>query len=287
MNRNQLIAAAFRKVVGATPTTPEQLLQGVEQLNLIIQEEDARGASQQNRQLWAIARDTLPLKSARQIYTTQTVNNAYGIPAAMVELEHVMLRDADGNDVELDILTVRQWQQIPDKAVTGDPTCVWLEENKDLSQQRLWVYPTPASITDGSEITGTDGLAYACIQGHAASSPKRPTTGAQWPAFWVQKSAIGTPATWSASATYTNAPALLLTYKRPLATFVNATDNPDMPVAWERFLIYRLAHELSSDFGLSMEERQALKDEFEEARDVLFPSTRPTTTAYHNKGSFF
>ncbi len=287
MNRNQLIAAAFRKVVGATPVTPEQQLQGVDALNLIIQEEDARGASRQHRQLWATQTDILPLKSARQIYTTATVNSAYGIAPAIHELEMVLYRDALGEDVEIDILNVHQWQQIADKDESGDPACVWLEENKDLAQQRLWVHPVPASVTDGNEVVGTDGLTYVCIQGHSASTPKRPTTGAQWPAYWVQKTAIGTPATWSGSATYVNAPCLLLNYKRPLATFTAATDNPDMPVAWERFLIYRLAHELSSDFGLSMEERQALKDEFEEAREVLFPGTRPVTTAYHNKGRFF
>lgn len=287
MNRNQLITSAFRKVVGAQTISPAQLAQGVDALNLIIQEEDARGDSQQNRQLWATQRDVLPLKSARQIYTTQTVNNAYGIPAAIVKLEQVLYRDTNGLDTPIDIASINSWQALEDKTETGDPTRVWLEENKDLAQQRLWIHPTPSTITDPSEVIGTDGLAYACIQGHSASTPKRPTTGAQWPAYWVQKTAIGTPAVWSASAAYTNAPSLLLTYKRPLATFTNATDNPDMPVAWERFLIYRLAHELSSDYGLSMEERQALQEIYEESRAVLFPSTRPTSDLIHNRGSFF
>jgi hypothetical protein len=286
MNRNQLIAAAFRKV-GVGAVDPAKLAQGIEHLNLVIQEEDARGASRQNRQLWATARDVVPLKAARQVYTTATVNNAFGIPTALVELEQVLYRDAGGEDRPVDILNVHQWQAIANKDEGGDPTVVWLEENKVLSEQRLWTHPTPATITDGDEVIGTDGLDYVCIQGHAATSPKRPTTGAQWPAFWAQKTAIGTASAWSASATYVHAPALVLTYKRPLTTFVNATDNPDMPVAWERFLIYRLAHELASDFGVTLEERQALKDEFEEARDLLFPGTRPKSDVTHNRGCFF
>ena len=287
MNRNQLIASAFRKVVGSGTVTPAQLAQGIEQLNLIIQEEDARGASRQNRQLWATARDVMPMKGARQIYTTATVNSAYGIPAALHELEQVLYRDAGGTDVAIGILNIHQWQALENKDDGGFPTVCWLEENKDLAQQRLWIHPIPVSITDGNEVTGTDGLTYVCVQGHAASSPKRPTSGAQWPTFWAQKTAIGTPATWSSSATYVHAPSLVITYKRPLATFANATDNPDLPVAWERFLTYRLAHELGFDFGVSLEERQALKDEYEGARDLLFPGTRPVSDQTHNKGCFF
>lgn len=287
MNRDQLIGAAYRKVVGAQTVSAAQLLVGTQQLNLIVQEEDARGQSRQNRQLWATARDIVPLKAARQIYTTATVNNAYGIPTAVAQLEHVVYRDALGNDVPIEILNVDQWQNIDNKDLGGEPSKVWLEENKDLTQQRLWIWPTPATITDGSEVVGTDGATYVCIQGHAASAPKRPTTGAQWPAFWSQKATIGTPSAWSAAATYVHAPSLLISYKRTLVSFINATDAPDFPPAWERFLIYRLAHELSSDYGLSLEERQALKEEFTDARDVLFPGTRPVSDSVHNKGCFY
>lgn len=287
MNRDQIIGAAFRKVVGAQTLSPPQLLIGTQQLNLIVQEEDARGQSRQNRQLWATARDSMPLKAARQVYTTAMVNSTYAIPSAIAQLERVVYRDATGDDTPLTIVNVDEWQLIENKDEGGDPCKVWLEENRDLTAQRLWIWPTPATITDGNEVSGTDGLNYVCIQSHSASSPKRPTTGAQWPAYWAQKTAIATNFAWSAAATYVAAPSLLITYKRPLVSFVNATDLPDFPAAWERFLVYRLAHELSSDYGLSLEERQALKTEFTEARDLLFPGTRPVSDSIHDKGCFF
>lgn len=287
MNRDQIIGAAFRKVVSLQTLTPAQILVATEHLNTIMQEEDAICASKQQPALWATVRDALPLKTARQVYTTTGPNSTYPISSGLLELIAVSLRDAGGQDVPVEIVNADQWQRIGDKEDTGDTLYVWLEENTDLAQQRLWVHPIPTDVTDPSEVVGTDGATYVCIQSHSASSPKRPTTGAQWPAYWVQKTQIGTPAAWSASASYTAAPTLLITYKRPLATFINATDQPDFPRAWDRYLTFRLAYELSFDYGVSPQEQAVLQKEFVLSREVIFPATRAKSDRLHDRATYF
>lgn len=75
MNRDQIIGAAFRKVVSLQTLTPAQILVATEHLNTIMQEEDAICASKQQPALWATVRDALPLKTARQVYTTTGPNS--------------------------------------------------------------------------------------------------------------------------------------------------------------------------------------------------------------------
>lgn len=59
---------------------------------------------------------------------------------------------------------------------------------------------------------------------------------------------------------------LYIRYHRPFQDFDAASDEPDFPVEWHEALIYQLAVRLASEYGLSLNDRLALK---KEADDLL------------------
>jgi hypothetical protein len=149
-----------------------------------------------------------------------------------------------------------------------------------------WVHPVLATAgTVSSEVTGTDGLNYVCILGHTSIASNRPITGPDWHLYWDQQDAGG--AAWLTATAYVNQACLIYTYKKALADFTAATDNPDMPPAWTRYLIHRLAHDIGCERGVALDERIYLQKIADVAREVLFPSLRPQATDYHNKTAFF
>jgi len=60
---------------------------------------------------------------------------------------------------------------------------------------------------------------------------------------------------------------LYIKYQRPFQDFDSATDEPDFPVEWHEALEYRLAVRLAPAYGLSLPDRQILKQEAKEAFD--------------------
>lgn len=63
---------------------------------------------------------------------------------------------------------------------------------------------TLQSLSASSSVTGdTDSLPYRCIYPHTGAAGNRPTSGAQWPGFWIQDPATA-GGSWATSA-YTSA----------------------------------------------------------------------------------
>ena len=52
---------------------------------------------------------------------------------------------------------------------------------------------------------------------------------------------------------------IFVVYQRPFEDFDAAADNPDFPVEWFRALVYGLAYDLASDYGIPLQERALLK----------------------------
>ena len=132
---------------------------------------------------------------------------------------------------------------------------------------------------------GSDTKNYQCIMGHTSDSTNYPITGQDWKLYWVQQGSSGSA--WATGTDYTNGECLIYTYKRPLYDFDTSTDNPDMPQSWIRYLIWRLAHELCSEFDVDLDQRRWVKTQYLEAMADLFESATPNTTDYHNKTIFY
>lgn len=61
----------------------------------------------------------------------------------------------------------------------------------------------------------------------------------------------------TAVSTYT----LQLTYQRPFEGFTAAGETPDFPQEWQKALIYNLAVDLASEYGVPLDDRRELKKE--------------------------
>ena len=84
--------------------------------------------------------------------------------------------------------------------------------------------------------------------------------------------------TWAADTEYTMSEIIRYQYKRPLFDFDNESDNPDMPRAWNRYLIYKLAMDLSPNYAVNLDERQWLQSQYALAEGDLFNSMKPQAT---------
>lgn len=305
MKRSRLIAQAYNKIGalhggadGGIPTV-QQSTDAVETLNLILQEEDLAARDRVQRQLWArmervvfltagVHRYT-PLKATSSGTQTGDATNRPALADNIVQLDDVRYRNTSGEDTVLTLITPEDYAAIQDKVEAGTPSCALLFTKSRLVEQELFVYPVPASTGTISEVYGTDGDEYACIMPHTASSANKPITGADWRSYWtpLTPSFSANTGAWAADTEYTMGAALLYAYKRPLNEFTSASSDPDFPVGYTRYLIYRLALDLSPAFSVSLEERGWLQQQVVTAREFLFPSSRATTTSYHDHSMFY
>ena len=284
LKRNQIIYEALRKVraiqSGNEPTL-DQIDESVRLLNAIIREEDLHGTGL-NLNLWAVDTGYLILTADQHVYTTSTGD---GLASNILELLSANYRDATGDDLPLGIIVKQQYDEIQSKDETGDPTKVYFQPSRLLADQRLWIDNAPGSVTSTSEVIGTDGLNYKCILKHTAASLNDPITGGDWRLYWTQAGSSGSA--WVTATAYTNGELIFYSYKRPLYDFDLATDNPDMPRGWDRYLTLRLAHDLSPGYGLALDERVWFKAQYREAREAIFPSTKPPVTEKFNKALYY
>ena len=284
LKRNQIIDSALRKIravqSGNEPTLA-QIDEAVRALNSIVREEDLHGTGLQTN-LWAADTGYLILTAYEHIYTTSTSD---GLASNILELHSANYRDATGDDVPLGIITKQQYDELIDKDDTGDPEKVYFQASRLLADQSLFLDFAPSSVTTTSEVLGSDNKNYKCIMLHTSSSLNKPITGSDWKLYWTQAGTAG--ATWVTATAYTNGELIFYSYKRPLYDFDKATDNPDMPSGWGRYLTLRLAHDLSPEYGLALDERLWLKGQYREAREEIFPSTKPVVTEKYNKALYF
>ena len=281
--RNALIEMAYSKARVIDPNqTLEgyQLTQGIGMLNLIIRQMDAEPGAKP----WAIntGPTSLVLQEHIGIYTSSEA-----LPTDMVELTSVTYRSGYGKDTFVHNLPHSSYESLPDKFATGDPKRVYLNVNRNLAVQSLYVWPLPVDVGTQTRITGSDQF-YLCIRSHVADSTNYPATGANWRLFWVADGVSGAEGSWASGTTYTAPKILRLWYKRPLADFTSANDNPDLPPSLSRILLYRLAADLSIDTGKSAEFEKRLRTEADSSERKVWRSTRKeTATNYHNKADYF
>ncbi len=278
LTRDKLIEMAYKDigVLADGEVLPNSLQQdGIVKLNSLIREIDATG-----KWLWAERSAALTLVANQWVYT-----QADGVPDDVRELDRVTFRDERADDWPVDILAREGYEAINNKTQQGSPSSVWLTVLPTIGTQTLYVWPAPATVNTQSEVLGTDALNYVCIRSHTADTTTRPITGSNWPLYWSQSGSAGVA--WVANTSYTAPPLLLLWYRRPLYDFTASTDNPDMPPQWTRLLEYRLAADLADMHGVPLDERGLLSAKAKGAYEDIFKSTKPVTTAYHNKASYF
>lgn len=284
LTRNQIIAHALRKCRGwpedGNPPV-HKLREAIQALNNLVRTEDLK-QTDLSKSLWALAVVYLPLVAGRYIFSENE-----DLPLIR-ELVTVLVRGTDGDDsAPLRIVTPEEYNQLNTKNETGDPERVYLKRTRLLEDQQLILWPAPSSVTAGDTVW-QGGTEYTCVLGHTSASENKPGSGASWQLFWQAGDVDGTQAdTWVTATAYDNGDLLVVNYKRPLYDFDSPYDNPDFPLGWEDYFIYKLAIRLAPEYDLGMDRRQELKNDLAQIMADIFPSTRPNTNTYHNKGSFF
>lgn len=280
LTRDQLIKIAHQNIgvleEGAV-LSANQLALGIERIGLIVREIDESGKWQ-----WTIeAAMHLPLASGVSVYD---VNN--GLPTNIAELMSVSHRTASGVDSgPLTTLSAYSYEQVEDKLEQGDPSAVYLTNDRLLINRKLYVWPTIETVVAQSVITGTDGNAYRCIYPHTGAAVSRPITGANWRMVWE----LGglSPATWVSGTSYTMGDHLRISYRRPIYDFDAAGDTPDFPMQWPRLLVLRLQHDLQDVYGIPLAERELTQQKISGAYQDIFASTKKRTNNIHNKARYF
>lgn len=265
--------------IGAT-LDAARLAQGIQALNLIIREEDAKG-TQQGKNLWALDEKTLALQADGFVYD---VDND-GLSGSILDIVSAYYRDTSGVDTPISVVTTEEYDDIGEKSTSGDPQLIYLKRNVDLTCQTLYVWPAKTSVGTTSEVIGSDGVNYRCITGHTSDTINKPITGTSYRLYWEAGGTSGSA--WATGTDYTNGELIRYVIKRPLYDFGSAGDNPDMPQGWSLYLVYRLALDLSPEYHITLEERNWLMARYKEARMEIFPNSQPISNSYHGKAQYF
>ncbi len=282
MTRDDLVSAALRKITrlkGSESPSAVILTNAVEALNVIIRQEDLKN-TRQSKDLWAMTESHLILVANQVTYSSSD-----GLETNIRDIDSASYRDANGDDVPVKIIAKAQYEAIQNKNDTGDVQKIYLTEDRLLSSRVMHIWPAVASAGTTSEVTGTDALNYSCIMGHESANLNKPITGSDYSLYWRQTGSSGSA--WVTGTDYTNGKILRYSYKKPLFDFDSATDNPDMPSGWNKFLIFQLASDLGPEHGIDLETQKIIDFRAKEARQELFGSTVEVTTDIHNKGVFF
>jgi hypothetical protein len=278
LSRSQLIKQAFR-LIGIEKPPPDKLQDSIVILNGIIRELD-----KDINFLWAIS-------ETPSIVTLQAnlinYSSSEGLPSNILRLETAKFRDSDGTDSPIEILTLNGYSSIQDKYEQNSQIKkIYLFENRVLASRSLAVWPILSEVESQSEVTGTDALNYSCIRNHTSDSDKKPITGSDWRVYWEQSGSSGSA--WATATEYVAPELLLLWYRRPLFDFDLSSDNPDLPLGWDKLLMFKLAHILS--FGVkafSADDRRQLKTEIFESESKLQPSKTKVTTDIYDKAVYY
>jgi len=278
--RNELVETAFKmaRIVDKEGSlTNSQLVEGCKLLNAIIREFDVNTTY---KHLWAIKKTSLTLQANTFVYTYTN-----GLASDILDLVNVIYRDTSAYDTPCDIIDNNTYQNIEDKLETGGVKRVYLTKDASLDQRTLYIHPAPNTVSSQSEVIGTDSGNYKCIKSHTADSTNKPITGANWKLYWESGGSSG--GTWIDGTSYTSPEQLIYEYKRPLYDFDVATDNPDIPQGWYRFLLYALIADLGDSYGLPIDERNRFDAKAVLALENALGISIPKQTDYHNKGVWF
>lgn len=280
LTRDQLIKIAHQNI-GALEEgqilSANQLALGKERLGLIVREIDAAGNWQ-----WTIDEAAhLPLVSAVSVYDVNS-----GLPVNIAELISVTHRRSNGLESDpLKTYSAEGYERLPNKLQSGDPYGVYLTQDKTLNARRLFIHPTPTTVTAQSVITGTDGNTYRCIYPHTSSASTRPISGANWRMVWTLGGLA--PSAWASGRAYVSGDHLRIVYRRPIYDFDAADDTPDFPLQWPRLLVLRLQQDLQEVYGIPLAERESTQAKIRGAYQDIASSLRPKTNNIHNKAKYF
>lgn len=284
LTRNEIVATAMRKLKawpedGNPPV--HKLRDAVRALNNIVRTEDLK-QTELAKSLWALDTVALPLVAGRYVFSADE-----DLPAIR-EIESVYVRGTDGDDsIPLSLISTDAYSALTPKNETGTPSKVFLKRSRLLEDQKLYIWPAPSSVTAGDSVIQGE-VTYTCILKHESASENKPGSGASWQLFWsAGDSAVGSADTWATATDYENGDLLIVNYKRPLYDFDGQYDNPDFPLGWEDYFIYKLAIRLAPEYDIALESRQMLKQELASIELEIFPSTRQKTNTLQNKTRFF
>lgn len=275
LTRNELIDMAYEDLkvkAEGEPLSAEQLSIGIKKLNLIIREKDVAG-----KHLWAIASTptTIPLVANTFVYTSSN-----GMPTNILRIASASYRDGSQSDSPLEVLTTEQYERQRNKLETGDPCWVYLTEHKTLESKTLYVGPTLSAVSTQSVVTGTDAIVYRCIRSHTADSTNTPVTGDNYLLYW--EAGGSGPSTWTTGTSYTAPQHLRLWFTRPLYDFDAASDNPDLPQQFTRWLLRELMIDLAPGHNKTIDDINLLRSLRNESTEMIFRSTQPNTSRIHN-----
>lgn len=256
--------------------TPPQLTRGVLRLNNIIREIDVWG-----KHLWAMNTATLTLSANTFVYTTSN-----GLPSDILELHECFYRDASASDYPLSVIRREDYEAIQNKTDSGDPEKVFIDSGIEPSAKALRVWPSRQTVNTQTVKVGSDGNDYQCVKTHTAETSNKPITGANYLLFWEATGGSGSGTAWNAGDECLAPEMLRLVYKRRLYDFASATENPDMPPAYNRELILRLAMDLGGT-ALTRDQKKDLGTLIYESEFNKAKAMGPQVNNIHNHAEYF
>jgi hypothetical protein len=136
--RNEVIERAFR-IIGALSLgetlSADQILQGVTALNHVV-----KSWQSDHIFLWTLKALTIsPLVGGTATYALST-------DPAVIAVDKAFLRQSN-KDLPLEVISWRDYQELPNKTDSGDPTCVTID---NLPAPTLYTWPVVSSVTGKS-----------------------------------------------------------------------------------------------------------------------------------------
>lgn len=275
ITRNKMIEMAHGMIGILEPGQPmpgDMLKTGIDVLTNIVREVDVAG-----KWRWTIEDSAhVPLVGGQYVYGIDS-----GLPGNISELLTASYRDANGNDTPIDVVKAEKWEMIPNKIQVGVPRLVYLTENMDLSQRKLYVWPTLSETYEQSEVEGP----YRCILTHTSTATSEPVNGVNWRIFWEPGGEGGAP--WEVGEDYTSPPQIRLQCRRPIIDFLTASTAPDFPMPWPRLLTLKLASDLGDFYGIPVAERRLMIDKAKGAYNDIYNTVKAKSNTLHNKARYF
>jgi|TARA_Y100000296_G_scaffold85382_1_gene121175 hypothetical protein len=244
LNRNQVCAEALEKVgaiaLGDNPDDAT-ITSAARKLNIMV-------SSWQNDNvfLWTRSDDL-------QLLTDGTAN--YTQDANIIEFENPISRVNDG-DTNIRLITKQEYDGITNKKTEGRPNQMYVDFQ--LAAPVLYLWPVPDNTT--SVVTGSDSNAYLNIVNHTSSTDDKPITGSNYATYWASTNETSGGA-WATATTY-KSDVLRFSKVLRLQDFDATANNPDFPVRFYQAMVDGLAWKLAPVHGLTVKERQDLKEDF-------------------------
>ena len=168
LSRNQIIERAFELIGVRTrgqPLSGDALQEGKLALDMMVKSWQGK-----NVFLWTV-------KTIPQSLTAGNASYSLALDPPILSLDAAYLLNGANDHNELDVLSWRDYQSIPDKSSSGNPVAVALDGQANPT---LYVYPVPTA-------SGTISLNAIC----KLKDWDSPTNGADFPVRWERAIVYG------------------------------------------------------------------------------------------------